>query len=140
MVTGREFLFLDLLHSQYQVNCVCKLQWRLRANKCGYVPSNLECQQHCSCLAAPLLTHCFNKSHVSYSAIKCGFCLRFILCHWCIYMHLWTLTTREYSVICLTVLPFRYSLFWDVTRRSLGASYRCFGTTCKSYLQGSRCP
>jgi len=44
MVTGREFLFLDLLHSQYQVNCVRTLQWRLGASQCGYVPSNLECQ------------------------------------------------------------------------------------------------
>lgn len=44
MVTEREFLFLDLLHSQYQTNCICTLRWKPLANQCVYVPRNLVCQ------------------------------------------------------------------------------------------------
>lgn len=81
-------------------------------------------------------TFCFIKSHVSYAVVKCGVCLRFVLCHWRIYMHLRTLTTCEYSIIGLEVFPFIYSLVWDLTQRRLGTSYRRFGTTCWSYIQG----
>jgi len=35
-------------------------------------------------------------------------------------------------------LTLRSSVFWDVTQRVLLVSYRCFGTTYWSHLQGSR--
>jgi hypothetical protein len=55
-------------------------------------------------------------------------------------MHLWTLTTCQYSIVRLKVLALRSSLFWDVTQGRLLIIYTGFGTTYRPYLQGSNTP
>jgi len=51
---------------------------------------------------------------------------RWVLFGW----HLWT------ELLC-AILTLRSSVFWDVMQRMLLVSYRRFGTTYRSHLQGS---
>ena len=49
-----------------------------------------------------------------------------------------TQARRQKYNTCGTEIVHRTALFWVVTQRSVVISYRRFGTTYRSYLQGSR--